>query len=992
MKLIVLMLLCTPILLMSTVLGDSVATMSAKEWKQIPVTGEDGGACETDAGAYDGWDGYSSLMSYDPSSQKVYYIGASHHTDFDAVFFVLDIATNTVSALTPYGTGSQIVHGYNHNTMDNTRGIFYAREQSGKYLHVYNPSTTNWTTTSNSPTNYAVVAGAICYFPDIDRIVYDSPNTGEIAYYDPATGNWDDIQSASEMDGGYHTQACYLSQHNIVVLGGGNSSNTLYSLNTSKELTSIGNPGSVSLDYVLPNSTIFCEDPASGDLIMFDSGNNATYSWNPTDGWANESVVTKEPSGGVSGWGIVPIGSPYNVILVGLRIGEDVQFWIYKHAESSDSSGTNSGSILQTFYLTPDTTAINPFTLGLGFAKGATTSPTLDIDNYQIEVKRYWNDGSIKYAIASGKDSMTADTPDTINVYSGGTQPFYADLTEADIVSAAPEATVGISGRDTVALSDLLGSPVRTWLTGQEVVEAHYQQDVGDTLSVWFHVRLYSTGDVWVRAIVDNGIMEYTTNNADKSYTVTITIGDSVYTSAVTHQNNTRYAIDYWIGSSGPDMVISQDCAYLETTGLVPNYWKSATETALNSLTQSYTVLDNGDWTADMGETGFQNQIGLLPLWDALYVTSDGDSRAYNSVVANALHLNSYPIIWSDSSTNKPIRLTDYPNWSVNGDGGGGETSYSSAYVWDVAHHGSGGYLAYLITGDYIHLETMQYQAAMCYLVTGGGGNGQDTSRVIKPVQVRGVAWAHRTVGQLASLSNSDTISSQFQSQFNQDTDYWYGISTQDGMNQIGYLHAYGFPAGPWQNHFWIQTYGMMTDTEPLNDMTNLYLVRNYTYLAAVGILGPNGVDNYCFTQGGAYTIDIADGDADPTTFYDSWGVVYDSTFGSPNTSCANTLQGTSGSDPENAAQGYWGNLLPAISYAVEDTATGAYDAWTRLTGATNWSTFEASGFDDTPVWGIYPRATPQAGGGSSPSANGNGSAIAGGSGQGEPGGQGKTE
>jgi len=30
--------------------------------------------------------------------------------------------------------------------------------------------------------------------------------------------------------------------------------------------------------------------------------------------------------------------------------------------------------------------------------------------------------------------------------------------------------------------------------------------------------------------------------------------------------------------------------------------------------------------------------------------------------------------------------------------------------------------------------------------------------------------------------------------------------------------------------------------------------------------------------------------------------------------------------------------------------------AWSRLTGATNWSTLENSGFDNVPIWGIIPR------------------------------------
>ena len=165
----------------------------------------------------------------------------------------------------------------------------------------------------------------------------------------------------------------------------------------------------------------------------------------------------------------------------------------------------------------------------------------------------------------------------------------------------------------------------------------------------------------------------------------------------------------------------------------------------------------------------------------------------------------------------------------------------------------------------------------------------------------------------------------------------------------------------PWMQHFWIQAFGMLGDTEPLKSayMDTLKLVRNQLYKAAVGILGPNGASNYCFTKASNYNIKISNASDAATNWFDSWGEVHTATHGGDNTSCANTLEGTSGGAPASASTGYWGNLLPAIAYAVEDTATGAYDAWTRLTGATNFSTFENSGFDDNPIWGVYPRAVP---------------------------------
>src|SRR5262249_3079213 len=122
-------------------------------------------------------------------------------------------------------------------------------------------------------------------------------------------------------------------------------------------------------------------------------------------------------------------------------------------------------------------------------------------------------------------------------------------------------------------------------------------------------------------------------------------------------------------------------------------------------------------WTPAMGGTGFQQQIGLLPLWDALYVTSGADARAYRSVIANAKALNSYAIVWNDSATGMPVKPTDRSNWTVLGPGGGGGSPPGAgALIWDAPHHGSGGYIAYLITGEYYYLETMENQSSQCYL------------------------------------------------------------------------------------------------------------------------------------------------------------------------------------------------------------------------------------------------------------------------------------
>ena len=632
----------------------------------------------------------------------------------------------------------------------------------------------------------------------------------------------------------------------------------------------------------------------------------------------------------------------------------------------------NSGTLLQSFVLTSGITGRVPFTVGLAFKKGDTKKPTLNIADYQVTVKKVWNDGSVKHAVVSGSVNMMAGFTKTINVFSGGSQPKGVSLTEADIIAAAPTASVQLGSIGTVSLSTLLGSPVRIWVSGPEMVEAHYQSMVGAeaSLAVKFHVKLYKGGKIQIRTIVENGMLNAI--STDKIYTPTVIIGGKTVfnngSSDINHNKQTRWDASGWIGTVDPDITIAQDTAYLMASGLVPNYWKTGpSEKALNALTQVYSPLENGQWTPRMGNAGFQSQIGLLPRWDATYINSDGDSRAYRSVIANARALNSYPIIWNDKATIEPIVISSFGTWTYSGAGSGGATGIATTggLVWDVAHHGSGGYLAYLITGDYYYMETMLHQALTCYLVT-SSRRGTGTGRLLLPVQVRGIAWSNRTVGQAVAISPTSSITLDLAALLSTGIDYWLAKTQTPGINGLGYFYAYSANApnfiwGPgkeaaWQQHFWMQTLGYVSDLEPLTDMTNWNIVRDYLYQGVVGILGGGGAGNYCFTKGGVSTptISAVNNMLDPKLWCSDWGCVYKLSFGVKNPDiCSNVLL----DHPEWAAIGYWGNLLPAIAYAAEDGATGAADSWDRITNASNWARIENSGFEDTPNWGIHPRS-----------------------------------
>lgn len=652
---------------------------------------------------------------------------------------------------------------------------------------------------------------------------------------------------------------------------------------------------------------------------------------------------------------------------------------------------------IQTFTLeTSATSGTYPFSIGLPFKKGDATDIVTTLSNYQVKIKRTWSDGSIKHAIVSGRAALTQNTPLTVTV-SGGTSPSGSNLTASDIQTAAPTASIQCGSNGTVALADLLASPVRTWISGPEMVEAHYRADVGgDTLlSVWFHVRLYADNRVWIRAICENGYIDNGSgslaSNADRTYVPTVTInGSTVYNNSgsnLVHYKNTRWSVEGWIGGD-PQVIVEHDVSYLDSTKLVPHYGYNNPDSGVFSTflgnggvtpqawASSYTPMAQGDMDGDMGATGYQPFIGLLPLWNALYVTT-GDNRMLQHSLINSSALNSRPIVWRNKTTNAIAEPSDFTNWTVNGPGGSGEDELGTgaSLFWEQPHHPLEGYFAYLCTGDYWHYETLAMNASCNYLYL-SSNRGSGTARIFKPTQIRGIAWMFRTVGAYTAISpDDDTIADDYRTWLETGgIDYWE-TKLPAGGSGLGYLVIGlatdpGNPlrTNPWQQHFWIAVNGFLWDIEPeFTSTTNQLAIRDFMYKGITGILGGNGAENYCYTEASLYDgLIVSDGlfqsgvgdyfPDTPVPFYTSWGDVWTDTWGSSNTSCGTSLGGSGSGTPANAVFGYWGNLLPAIAYAVDHSATNASTAYTRLTSASNWSTITGAGFEETPVWGIVPR------------------------------------
>lgn len=664
----------------------------------------------------------------------------------------------------------------------------------------------------------------------------------------------------------------------------------------------------------------------------------------------------------------------------------------------------------------PTTSGSAAFTVGQGFRKGdipAGLYLTTDQPNTSCIPLATWNDGSLKHARIVGSVALTANTPLTVNLSSTSSVPVGSPLTESNIVSATPSASVQCGSLGTVNLSSLLGSPVRSVASTPNMVECHYRAAVpGTNLLVWFHVRLFANNAVYIRAIIENGYLDNgvgaVASNADVSYVPIVTIGDAVVYNnggaALTHCQHTRWKAEGWIGTD-PQVTPKHDGAYLRASRLAPNFSMSTPSNAeLNAYITSYVPMSTGGNFKAMATGGANPAIGILTEWDSAYVQS-GDPRAFKALISASDSLNSFGIVWRDFTTKDVIKPNSFATWSIYGPNQGNDryVTLSNGNNWEINHHPGLGYGAYLLTGDYWHYETMMLQLSLCWVIRGtlsigDAAFGSGTGRVLVH-ETRGGAWSARTMSIACGImpdseKAAGKVGAEYRELLANNVKYWKSLIQKPGINQLGFLYEYAQggalgPYGPglvagWQQSWWIQADGFGSDLEPLTDMTDYIAVRNYRYKAIVGMLGDvtTGFPFDCLT---VYRIQISAGtDADPTTWYSDWRSVAVASFAPANNggginSITHTnalmnvgdfgnasdtvIPSTNGAGgPADAWFGRWGYYLPAIAYAAEHGAPGAAESWARITGASNYSTLTGSFTNQASQWGILPRSVQNAG------------------------------
>lgn len=640
-----------------------------------------------------------------------------------------------------------------------------------------------------------------------------------------------------------------------------------------------------------------------------------------------------------------------------------------------------------------------PYTLGYAFQQGDVpkgSSVSADIGSLQVIPKNAWPDGSLKFAVLSGIIDLAANTPKTVTLSRIATPVTGTPLDTLRLRFTNIVAEVGTDAFGNARWSGAdWESPFASWVSGPIMSSWIYRKPIGSDkhLVAWLEVRLFNNGMVEVLPWIENGYLRVAAPT-NKLARYTFTLGKTQRFSAIIdlkHHQRTPLisgsALSYWLNGDA-NVVPAHNKAYLQATELVPSYLAKVANTAFaaTSLVSAYQPLQAGNFRYDqdnMASSGYQDPIGLLPQHDVLYLTSDAP-EAYAAVVRNGFSAGRYGIHYRDETTNRPLRFSSYPTLNIGNNQGfkdnGGSTTgqYTPAPTggnppgWDVAHSPSVGYMAYLVTGRWYFMEEVQFAATANYL-----GNGDNTAlrtgskglvqTAAGAWQTRSAAWDWRAKVQALSVTpdNDTLLRSEFIASVEANIEHFHGRYVAQKNNPYGWIRpgeSYDGtlrPGAPWQQDFVTAAFGYAVSLGlPVSSTASDKLAAFFQWKARSAVMRLGTKDGFWYVNGAPYEVSISPA-AVPNyengtgPWYASDAEVYAASYAKVPAWLGKT-EGVLAGEFMPGADAMWGNLMPAIAYAVRHGVPGAQEAYTRLVSASNWGALREA-FNTRPVWSVQP-------------------------------------
>ncbi|MBI4892556.1 MAG: hypothetical protein HY821_18165 [Acidobacteria bacterium] len=447
-----------------------------------------------------------------------------------------------------------------------------------------------------------------------------------------------------------------------------------------------------------------------------------------------------------------------------------------------------------------------PYTISRIFAQGeilkeAQVSFNGTPARTQCEVRTRWPDGSVQHAVLSfwaetneGPNELTFSQQEPAEPGSG--------LSAEEMLSSEYTfgATMELSSEGHTALVDarqmISAGAFRYWLRGpictQVVIEDRGAQrsfDQGWTDHKPFHPMFVATFYPGWRGVKVEWIGEISWTNSleDMAYSLTLKAGAPDALSAVyslpnfKHILGARWRKSFWSGPEPAPVAVNHNLPYLIHTRVLPSYDQSkfVSNAAVEAMYDQYSASgrgepgDNALWLKYFPTTGGRADIGLFPSWYVNYLyTFDprleevfaGCGNASGSAPIHFREGSSRPYLLDSDveALGRPISVEARPSFWIGRfdyaeSNPNDRIQYSgphadSGWTVDLSHQPSISFLPYILTGDYYHLEELQFWGAL----NAAAGNPGDcyycrhsTWGFIND-QTRGNAWGLRTLAHAA--------------------------------------------------------------------------------------------------------------------------------------------------------------------------------------------------------------------------------------------------
>lgn len=605
-------------------------------------------------------------------------------------------------------------------------------------------------------------------------------------------------------------------------------------------------------------------------------------------------------------------------------------------------SGTRYRATAQPVFRLDSSVSVVPTTIGLGLAPGELDfEPRSTSTGQAVTVLRRYENGDPLHVVATGVFPAGIDITLSDRVIEAG------PLSPSDITQAMPKASVRL-GEEVIELADLLDSPQEVPFSTPTMVEAVYRAPFSShDVEATFQVRLFDSGDIWIRLWIQRPNPKRGSSKDKDGITkhLLATIGGDVVVDTETLPLYKNGSVDWerYVGEEQYPHDAWQDTARLQRTGLVPTMgWiRSVSEHQLNKLSGTYTPGRIGDYKKGMGAGGVTFELGPVTGWEARWLGSNGDARAWRSIIANTRAAGAYPIAWRNVE-GRTLKPSDSPAVAFNGKNGNGTNTLTNGpYQFDGAHNPEIGYVAYLITGDTYFRELMEGNVAALYMLSKVRGEG--VNKRLQD-QIRQTAWIIRAIGNAAQILPDrhpglndlrEWLWTQYRTMLRAGPDN----EKIDGSYVLGVPWAiYGGDAGkpivqsPWMNDFWTWAVAYIARTDALRGRQKAEAQRLARWMlkSVVGQLG--GLDGNCPAYGAEYrlrysvqsqryfgAVTTAEG------LYKDWPTLFRANFGDK--ACPGKLP-CNGSTCPGSVNSHWAQKMPAIAEAFEYEMPGIKEKW----------------------------------------------------------------